>query len=164
MNSIDYLLKPIDYQELVFAIEKFKKLQKPANGNVLYPDMLNQMMREFNRSYKKRFIVKFGDHIQFKPVEEIAYIYAEGKLVYIVLQENNRRYIIDHTLEELENGLLDPACFFRINRKFIVHIEAVTDVRNFANGRLKVKCNTPSEQDMIVSREKVNDFKDWLNQ
>lgn len=169
VNTVDYLLKPIDFEDLKKALDKFKKYQ--GNYNWEKPDQqkihLNQLeniIKGFQNNYKKRFIVKFGDHIQFKPVEEISHLFADGKIVYIVLKGNNRRYIIDHTLEELENMLLDPDLFFRINRKYIIKLDDIDDVRSYANGRLKIFLKTPSEQDLIVSREKVAEFKDWLNQ
>jgi DNA-binding LytR/AlgR family response regulator len=163
VNSIDYILKPIDYTELKLAIEKYEKIfAEPVLQEVTYPNF-NGLLRNLRKDYKKRFIVKFGDRIQFKPIEEIAYLYADGKTVYIVAN-NGRKYVIDHTLEELEHYLLDPQCFFRVNRKFIVKIDAISDIRTFVNSRLKVVLNVPCEMDIIVSREKVNSFKEWLDQ
>ncbi|MGK7395687.1 MAG: LytR/AlgR family response regulator transcription factor [Candidatus Cyclobacteriaceae bacterium M3_2C_046] len=164
VNSIDYLLKPINYSELKQAIDKFKKLNGQAFDQYsITKDALHNILNTFNRSFKKRFLVKYGDHIQFKPVEEIAYFYADGKIVYLVISGNQRKYIIDHTLEDLENNLLNPEKFFRINRKFIISIDAISDIKSYVNSRLKLKLATPCDQDLIVSREKVNAFKDWLS-
>lgn len=163
VNSIDYLLKPIDYKELCEAISKYKK--REFDVHKFKPDFneIRTLISQVQKNYKKRFIVKFGDHIQFKPIEDIAYIYAEGKTVYLVSKSNQRKYIIDHTLDELENELLNPDDFFRINRKFILKLDSISDVRNYVNSRLKVFTDTPSDTDMIVSRDKVSDFKAWLN-
>ncbi|MFW5761924.1 MAG: LytR/AlgR family response regulator transcription factor [Cyclobacteriaceae bacterium] len=167
LNSIDYLLKPIDFVELTGAINKYKKIHWDKQSSLsANPDLIQQLLQRVNQPnnyHKKRFIVKFGDHIQFKQVEDVGYFFADGKTVYLVLKENNRKYIIDHTLEELENKLLDPGKFFRINRKFILSIDAIKEVNPYFNSRLKVHLNKGSEQDLIVSRERVNEFKLWLN-
>ncbi len=165
VNSVDYLLKPIDYDELVSAIDKFKRnIQQNQLNPPIDQHFIKNIVKEIDHRYKKRFIVKFGEHIQFKAVEDIAYIFAENKTVYIHTRDNNRKYIIDHTLDDLENTFLDPDYFFRINRKFIVHIDAIEDVRNYVNSRLKLRVKPVCDMDMVVSREKVNDFKSWLNQ
>ncbi|MCC5931987.1 MAG: response regulator transcription factor [Cyclobacteriaceae bacterium] len=163
VNSIDYLLKPIDYKELCEAISKYKKHQFDVNKDKPDFNEIRTLITQVQKNFKKRFIVKFGDHIQFKPVEDIAYIYADGKTVYLVSKSNQRKYIIDHTLDELENELLNPDDFFRINRKFILKLDSISDVRNYVNSRLKIFTDTPCEADMIVSRDKVSDFKAWLN-
>lgn len=165
VNSIDYLLKPVSYDDLEKAIDKYKKLQWNKNLSISNnPELLQSLFSNLEgNQYKKRFIVKYGDHIQFKPVNDISYIFAEGKTVYIVLKENQRKYIIDHTLEELENYLLNPEEFFRINRKYIIKIDAIQEVKSYYNSRLKVILNNPCDQDLIISREKVSEFKEWLN-
>ena len=115
------------------------------------------------QKFKKRFIVKFGDKIRYVRADDISCIFAEGKLVYICTKTTGRKYIIEHTLDELEKIYLYPDDFYRINRKFIINIDSIEEVRNYANSRLKLVLNPPSDHDMIVSREKVNDFKSWLN-
>ena len=164
VNSIDYLLKPIDYRELSQAIEKYKRIQSPDVITSMSRETVVEIFKELNNRYKKRFIVKFGDHIQFKSADEVAYIFADGKTVYMVCSGSQRRYVIDHTLDELEQHLIDPERFFRINRKFIVRIDSIRDVRSYPNSRLKLYVDPPCDQDMIVSREKVSEFKLWLNQ
>ena len=116
-----------------------------------------------HKTYKKRFIIKFGDKIQFRKAKEVSYIYAEGKMAYIITRQPTRKYIIEYTLDELEKKLLDPSIFFRINRKFIVNIDSIEEARQYVNSRLKLILNPPNDVDMIVSREKVHDFKRWLN-
>jgi len=154
VNSVDYILKPIKYNDLVRALDKFKKhwiySQKKATNHA--------------GDFKKRFMVKFGDRVQIKNVNEIRCFHANGKACYLYSSENGRKYLIDHTLEDLENGLLDPVDFFRINRKFIVNINAIEEVKTYVNRRLRIILKINTDKDLIVSREKVNDFKNWLNQ
>ncbi len=165
VNSIDYLLKPINYNDLQSALDKYHKVIKGRKGSLPFDySQLTSLLTNASKKYKKRFIVKLGSKIQFKEASEIAYIYAEGKIVYMVLHGSQKKYMIDHTLEALENYLLDPADFFRINRKFIIRINAIQEVKNFINNRLKVIVSFDDEQEMIVSREKVSSFKKWLNQ
>ena len=163
-NAVDYLLKPIDYDGLAEAIDKYKRLYRYGyRSDEEDKNVYNTTSKEIGHQYKKRFIVKFGDHIQFKTTENIAYFFAENKVVYAVTKGNNRRYIVEYILDELDGKYLDPDYFFRINRKFIVQIDAIEDVRNYLNSRLKLKVKPACEMDMVVSREKVNDFKAWLD-
>ena len=148
-KSFDYLLEPFEYNDV-----KFSLINLHASNSSIY---------RYNKPYKKRFIIKFGDKIQFRKAKEVSYIYAEGKMAYMITREPTRKYIIEYTLDELEKNLLDPSVFFRINRKFIVNIDSIEEARQYVNSRLKLILNPPNDVDMIVSREKVNDFKKWLN-
>ena len=148
-NSLDFLMEPFDAKEVSMAIIRARKRWTA--------------IREENRKYKKRFMIKVGDRIIYKTTEDISYIFAEGKMAYIVTRGTSRRYIIENTLDELEKKCLDPAVFYRVNRKFIVNINAIEEARNYVNSRLKLVLDPPTDFDMIVSREKVTDFKNWLN-
>ena len=152
-NGIDYLLEPIQYIDVVKALEKVRDRRQRCNEK---SDIEAKKM-------KQRFLVKIGDKLKYKNTEDISYIFAEGKVVYIVSKQDGRKYIIDHTLDELEKSLLNQDDYFRINRKFIIHIDAIDEIRNYVNSRLKIILNLPTENDMIVSREKVQEFKNWLN-
>lgn len=162
VNSIDYLLKPIAYNDLSRAMGKLKHLIRDSVGPSS-PDLtrLAEAIRRIHKPFKTRFIIRFGDRIQFKQTEEIAYFYADGKIVYLVTPEN-RRYIIEYTLEEMEE-LLDPVVFYRLNRKFTVRIEAVKEIRLYSGSRLKVLLHPMAESEVIVSREKATEFKNWLD-
>lgn len=165
VNSIDYLLKPIDYEDLKKSLIKYDRIIQSRDQFI--PNDYSQiakMLGMANKPYKKRFLVKLGSKIQFKEASQIAYLYAEGKIVYMVLNDDNKKFLIDHTLEELEGFLLDPSDFFRINRKFIVRIDAIKELKSHLNNRLKVFLHVDSDMEMIVSREKVSSFKKWLNQ
>ncbi|MEQ8925826.1 MAG: LytTR family DNA-binding domain-containing protein [Fulvivirga sp.] len=159
VNSIDYLLKPITYQDLEKSINKFQSLKNNLSSP---PINLNEVLSQLHqKAFKTRFMVKLGEHIRSITTKDIAFFYAEGRDVYLVTNEN-RKFIIDYTLEELDE-LLDPKSFYRANRSFILNIEAITDVVVFSNSRLKVFTNIEIDKEIIVSREKVNTFKEWFN-
>lgn len=158
VHGIDYLLKPINLAELQEAFAQLDRF-RPTPEHTL----LQQVYRQVSPTYKTRFLVKMGDHYQTKPVDDIAYLYADGKVTYLVSKANQRRYILDYTLEVLENELLDPRQFFRINRKFMVSIDGIREIRSYVNGRLKILPVVSCDTDMIVSRERVAAFKSWLN-
>ncbi|MCF8302552.1 MAG: LytTR family DNA-binding domain-containing protein [Bacteroidales bacterium] len=162
VNSIDYLLKPVDLEELSASIKKLEKWQNSfhsqQNEKLLYDKMLKMLTNE----YKSRFVVKVGEHIRSIPVEETQCFYSMEKATY--LQTNtNRHYAIDHTLDQIE-ALVDPTLFFRINRKYIINLNSIKDIITYTNSRLKVLLeNNPENEDLVVSREKVKNFKSWLD-
>ena len=162
VNSIDYLLKPVAYQDMVRALQKFNALAK--GENTLSPEILRQvadLVGQQQKNHKGRFLVRFGDHLQYKTVQETAYFYADGKVVYLVTSDA-KRFIVEYTLEELET-LLDPDVFHRVNRKVIVNLEAVKDVKLHSNSRLRLFLRPALEGETVVSREKVAAFKAWLD-
>ncbi len=162
VNSIDYLLKPVSMAELTSALDKLIKYKSGMN-RVSSIDLgsLLRSIKDFQKSYKTRFLVKFGDHIQFKLLDEIAYFYADDKLVFLVTVEN-KKYLIDYTLEELED-LLDPNIFYRLNRKFIIKLDSFKDIRIYSKNRLQVFLKPHYDNEIYVSRDKVASFKSWLN-
>jgi two-component system, LytTR family, response regulator LytT len=162
VNSIDYLLKPVAYQDLVRALQKLSTFTKIEN--TLSPEILRQMadlIKKQQKNYKSRFLVKFGDHLQYKAIQDISYFYADGKVVYLVTADN-KRFIVEYTLEELDE-LLDPDVFHRINRKVIVHLESVKDVKLYSNSRLRLFLRPVMDEEVVVSRERVSAFKAWLD-
>ncbi|WP_067149779.1 LytR/AlgR family response regulator transcription factor [Pseudotamlana agarivorans] len=161
LNSIDYLLKPIDEDELLLAVEKFKNRTTRSQDVTLdFNDIKKLLINPIDRAYKKRFSVKVGQHIKLIQVEDIECIYSENKGTYIHTTEG-RNYLLDHTLDFLENEL-EPESFFRINRKFFVNINAIKDMVSYTNSRLQIKLNSYHDQEVIVARERVKDFKLWL--
>ena len=163
LNSIDYLLKPIKYEELDAALNKYKELANTADSKLTIDnDLLKSILLKGQKSYKQRFVVKFGSRIQFKRSNEVAYFYAEDKICYLMSASTAKRYVIDHTLEELDDQLLDPARFFRINRQYIICIDSIKEVKASDN-RLEVLLAVPCEDRLIVSRGRTSDFKNWLN-
>ncbi len=113
-----------------------------------------------DKTYKKRFTIKIGQHLKIISVDDIECFYSENKGTYIFTSDN-RDYLIDSSLEQLDSSL-EPIKFFRVNRKFYVNIRAIKDIISYTNSRLKVILNTFSDHEIIVSREKVKDFKNWL--
>ncbi|MCD0471362.1 LytTR family DNA-binding domain-containing protein [Flavobacterium sp. JAS] len=165
LNSIDYLLKPIDEDDLEVAVTKFKsRIPKADAGNQnlqLDFEQIRQMLSNpFEKNYKKRFTVKIGQHLKVITTEEIECFFSENKGTYIHTFDN-RNYLIDSTLEVLEQEL-DMKDFFRVSRKFIVPLQAIKEIQVYTNSRLKVILPTYKEDEVIVSREKVQDFKSWL--
>jgi len=157
VNSIDYLLKPIDQGELNTAIEKFKENNK---SNEIPAQVFDNILQSLTKNYKNKFVIKVGEHIKVFKIDDVQCFYSMEK--YSFLQNNSGHdYAIDYSLDQLE-GLLDPARFFRINRKFIVSFSAISDIISFSKSRLKVKLLSNTSDDLIVSREKVQDFKNWL--
>lgn len=161
LNSIDYLLKPIDDQELETAVKKYKtRLPVHQPVSIDFNDIKKMLTNPIEREYKKRFSVKIGQHLKLINIDEIECFFSENKGTYLHTSEG-RNYLLDTTLEQLE-GELDPHTFFRINRKFYVNIHAIKDMISYTNSRLQIKLNSYNEQDVIVARERVKDFKEWL--
>lgn len=165
LNSIDYLLKPIDEDDLETAVSKFKsRIPKASteNSNLqLDFEQIRQMLSNpFAKTFKTRFTVKIGQHLKVITTEEIECFFSENKGTYIHTYDN-RDYLIDSTLEILEQEL-DKKDFFRVSRKFIVPLKAIKEIQVYTNSRLKVILPTYKEDEVIVSREKVQDFKSWL--
>lgn len=157
VNSIDYLLKPISLDELKNAIDKYKENNLPKE---IPAQIFDSIMQSLTKKYKNKFVIKVGEHIKVFTIDNVQCFYSMEK--YTFLQNNSGRdYAINYTLDQLED-LLDPAQFFRINRKFIVSFSAISDIISYSNSRLKVKLNSNESNDSIVSREKVQGFKKWL--
>ncbi len=162
LNSIDYLLKPIDEDDLAVAILKFKtRLPKQENSLQLDFEQIKKMFQNpFEKNFKTRFTVKIGQHFKVISTEEIECFFSENKGTYIHTLDN-RNYLIESTLEVLEQEL-DSKNFFRISRKFIVPLKSVKEIVVYSNSRLKVILPTYKEDEVIVSREKVQEFKNWI--
>lgn len=165
-NGIDYLLKPITFEALTESLDKFKnlktRLSEPGQSEATSViDLQSALQMLSKREYKTRFMVKIGEHIKSVTTDQIELFYAEGRNAYIVTDQG-RRLIIDYKLETLEE-MLDPQTFFRVNRTFIIEINAIKDVLVYSNSRLKIILNMDFDREIIVSREKVNAFKKWFD-
>ena len=161
LNSIDYLLKPIDDEELENAVNKFKAV-KPSTQKLSldFEDIKKLLVNPLEREYKKRFTVSVGQHLKIINAEEIECFYSENKGTYAATIDG-RNYLLDTTLETLETEL-HPETFFRVSRKYYVNINHINDIISYTNSRLKIKLNRFTDQEIIVSRERVKDFKLWL--
>lgn len=155
VNSIDYILKPITFTEVSKALTKFKNLKTSFSSQ----DYATVAKTLTNANYKDRFLVRMGNHIYSIKATEIALFYAEGRTVFLVTHDQ-KKYVLDYKLEDLSN-LLNPKLFYRTNRTFIVNLNAIKDVLVFSKSRLKVITNVLIDKDIIVSREKVSNFKHW---
>lgn len=158
LNSIDYLLKPIDEDDLETAVSKFKsRLPKAAtessNLQLDFEQIRQMLSNPFEKTYKKRFTVKIGQYLKVITTEEIECFFSENKGTYIHTYDN-RDYLIDSTLEILEQEL-DKKDFFRVSRKFIVPLKAIKEIQVYTNSRLKVILPSYKDDEVIVSREKV---------
>ncbi|MCU0435938.1 MAG: LytTR family DNA-binding domain-containing protein [Bacteroidia bacterium] len=162
LNSIDYLLKPIDREALSHALDKYHKHYSSGNAGipaVLWQEFIAQM-RPGKTSYKNRFLVSKGAQLLPIAADEIAWFVTEDRLVFLHTHQN-QRYICDHTLDELES-LLNPEQFYRANRQFVIAVKAVKGAENGFNGKLHLHLHPQPEEQVVVSREKAAHFKDWL--
>lgn len=161
LNSIDYLLKPIDDEELEKAVKKYKEF-KPEKEQISvdFEDIKKLLVNPLEREYKKRFTAKVGQHLKIINADEVECFYSENKGTYAATLDG-RNYLLDTTLENLEEEL-SPKIFFRVSRKFYVNINYIKDIISYTNSRLQIKMNRFNEQEIIVSRERVKDFKLWL--
>ena len=160
LNSIDYLLKPLDDEELEAALEKFRKNRFAGQKEINFRE-LKSLLNLSDSEYKKRFTVQVGQHLKIINVEDICCFYSENKGTYLCTCDN-RNYLLDSSLEKLENEL-DPKSFFRVNRKFIVALKSIKDILTYSNTRLELKLEPFNEQQIIVSRERVKEFKEWIS-
>jgi DNA-binding LytR/AlgR family response regulator len=161
LNSIDYLLKPIDEDELSVAILKFKnQFQKSTISNLDFEAIKRMLINPLEKEYKSRFSVKIGQQLKVISIDEIECFYSENKGTYIHTI-NNRNYLIDSTLEVVE-AEINPKDFYRVSRKFIVPLKAVKEIQVYSNSRLKIILPTYKDEEVIVSRERVSDFKEWI--
>jgi len=161
LNSIDYLLKPIDDEDLKTAVEKYKgRAPQKQSVTLDFNDIKKLLVNPIEREYKKRFSVKVGQHLKLINIEDIECIYSENKGTY-VFTNGGRNYLLDVTLDQLEDEL-EPHVFFRISRKYYVNINAIKDMVSYTNSRLQIKLNHFNAQEVIVARERVKDFKNWL--
>lgn len=161
VNSIDYLLKPIDENELQQAVNKYRQLYvKRENG---FSDKIVKLVEEMSIGrYRERLLIKRGQQLSYLKTEATAYCYADGKLCYAV-DFNNNKFLLEYNLSQLEEQL-QPSKFYRVNRQLLVNIEAVNKVHTWIGGRLKLELMPSSKADTVVSRERVNGFKEWLGQ
>lgn len=161
-HSIDYLLKPIQQNELKAAIEKLKRTKESNTGGVVDISLLKKTLEGLNKKFKHRFVAKAGNKLVFIESTEAALFYADGKMVYVVSKGDGKKLLLDFTLDEIES-LLDPLLFFRISRKYIVAAGSISEVKGtIANMEVKLLVNVGLA--LTVSRERATLFKQWLDQ
>ena len=162
VNSIDYLLKPIDEESLRVAVKKFESLT--ATRSIADDKMMESIslaMQMLSKKYKERFVIKVGEHLKSVEVNEILFFFSLEKTTFAQTRDG-RKHILDFTLDQLED-LLAPQRHFRISRKYIISFDSIRDMISYTNSRLKLVLKTSDDVDVIVARERVQEFKDWLD-
>jgi DNA-binding LytR/AlgR family response regulator len=161
LNSVDYLLKPIKEEALEKALKKYRSLFGKKNApdtNVI--DEIKSMLVQPGRNYKSRFVVKIGEQIKIVEQAVIAYFVSEQKATFVVNREG-QHLPVDRSLDQLEMEL-DPKKFFRISRKYIIHYPAIDRITSYSSSRLRIFPSFITKDELVVSRDKVGDFKNWL--
>lgn len=160
--SIDYLLKPVQQEDLNAALIKWRRMAShPGAVNDQLIQLTDWLKKEKLRP-KERLLIKSGNKLQYKPTEEVAYFFADGKEVYLYTLRENKKFLIDYTLEQLELQL-DNDKFFRISRKVIVNANAIAEIKGLISTRLEVKLSQPCEYELTISRDRSAAFKAWLD-
>jgi len=162
VNSVDYLLKPIQTEDLQAALNKYKKLTGGnKSSDVSLESLVKQLQQQLQpKEYRKRFLVKHAQKLVSVDVDEISYFYSDGRLNFFKTHDN-KKFVVDYTMEELED-MLDPDKFFRISRSFYVAIEAIDKIDDYFGNRLILQLKPAVDKEALVSREKVSDFKKWM--
>lgn len=157
VNSIDYILKPVTFTEISNAMSKLSEMKSILSDTKKVQKVETEYLQQ---KQKDRFLVKMGNHIHSIKSEDVALFYAEGRTVYLVTNEG-RKFILDYKLEDLIK-VLNSQQFFRTNRTYVVNLNAIQDVLVYSNSRLKVMTKISVEKEIIVSRERVSQFKKWF--
>jgi two-component system, LytTR family, response regulator LytT len=165
VNSIDYLLKPVQKEDLQSALEKYRQMRnlyKESQAPQVSMDLLvKELQQKLNiKEYRKRFLVKHGQKLVSIETDDIAYFFSDGRLNFFKTNDN-RKFVVDYTMDEL-GDMLDPDKYFRISRSYFISVNSVDQIHDYFGNRLLLHLKPASEKEAIVSREKVSDFKDWL--
>lgn len=166
VNSIDYLLKPIQKEELEMALNKFKQLKQSVSGSeeqsgINIDSLVKQLQQKLQpKDFRKRFLVKFAQKLVSIEVDDIAYFYSDGRLNFFKTKDN-KKYVVDYTMDELED-MLNPEKYFRISRSFYVSVESIDKIDDYFGNRLILQLKPEVDKEALVSREKVTDFKKWM--
>jgi len=159
VNSVDYLLKPIAFNELEAAFQKFGAKQQAVPEVTI--ELLNKVKDMLQKQYKTRFVIKVGEHLKSIPVEDILFFYSLDKATFLCTTDF-KTYLVDYSLDRISE-MVEERRFFRINRKYILNNQSIADIVFYSNSRLKIKLKKPDEESIIVSRDKVAAFKEWLD-
>ena len=165
VNSIDYLLKPIQKEDLEAALNKYRQMKTMYAGNGHNELNMDALVKELQqkllpKEFRKRFLVKHGQKLVSIEIEEIAYFFSDGRLNFFKTYDN-RKFVVDYTMDELED-MLDPERYFRISRSFYVSVNSIDQIHDYFGNRLLLNLKPAVDKESIVSREKVTDFKKWM--
>ncbi len=159
VNSLDYLMKPIQEEDLRKALIKYKKIYNNALNDSIKNILVDIHKKE--SAFRSRFLIPYKDGFKTIKVDELDFIYSEQKITHLVLKDKSE-FIVSQTMEELEEEL-NPSVFFRANRQHIVNVDSISSIHNYYNGKLKITLERAPKRELIVSREKAPNFKNWLN-
>lgn len=161
VNSIDYILKPVAKNDLQAALRKLESLAGSVDGTRKLLNSIGEVVQKLSKKHKERFVIKVGEHLRTIEVRDILYFHSQDKATFCNTTDN-RNHILDFTLEQLED-MIDPLVYFRVNRKYFVRAEAIQDIISYTNSRLKLVLKNSTDNDVIVARERVQEFKLWLD-
>ncbi|MBI1781641.1 MAG: response regulator transcription factor [Sphingobacteriales bacterium] len=163
VSSIDYLLKPVKKEDMAAAISKYRQLKKQFTApdqSLIIENLVQQLRQQQLKEYRSRFLVKTGQRLLSVEVKDIAYFYADDRITFFRTWDK-AKHIVDYTIEELEQ-MLNPAEFCRVNRAFIIHPKSVEQIHTYFNGKLKLDLKPEPDKEVTISRERVQEFKDWM--
>lgn len=160
-NSVDYLLKPIGEEELQKALDKFNKRYIEPLSKKLGPNWSALLSEDYRNRYKQRFVTRLGDRLLTVETSDVFYGFSENRASYLVA-DDGKKYLIDFSLERLES-VLDPAVFFRLNRQYIARFEAIERIVRYSNSRIRVTLKGREDENIVLSREKTAEFREWID-
>lgn len=161
VNSVDYLLKPIQQEELQAALNKYKKMKGDGKADLSIDSLVKELQQKLQpKEYRKRFLVKHTQKLVSIEVEDIAYFYSDGRLNFFKI-DDNKKFVVDYTMDELEE-MLDPDRYFRISRSFYVSVNSIDKIDDYFGNRLILQLKPAVDKEALVSREKVTEFKKWM--
>lgn len=165
VNSVDYLLKPIQKEELESAIAKFRNMKQVFTGSKQEDTQIAALVKELqqtlqHKEYRKRFLVKHMQKLLSIEVDRIAYFYSDDRLSFFKTLDD-KKYVLDYTIDEIEN-MVDPEQYFRVNRAFLVSVKSIDQIQDYFGNRLKLNLRPNIDKEALVSREKVTEFKEWM--
>lgn len=161
VNSVDYLLKPIQQEELKAALNKYKKIKGDGKADLSIDSLVKELQQKLQpKEYRKRFLVKHTQKLVSIEVEDIAYFYSDGRLNFFKI-DDNKKFVVDYTMDELEE-MLDPDRYFRISRSFYVSVNSIDKIDDYFGNRLILQLKPAVDKEALVSREKVTEFKKWM--
>ncbi|ANE50607.1 LytR/AlgR family response regulator transcription factor [Flavisolibacter tropicus] len=166
VNSIDYLLKPVQKEDLEAALNKYKQLkniykEEDKKSDLSIDHLIKELQQKLQpKEYRKRFLVKHAQKLVSIDIDEIAYFYSDGRLNFFKTIDN-KKFVVDYTMDELEE-MLDPQRYFRISRSFYISIDSVDQIHDYFGNRLLLHLKPAVDKEALVSREKVTEFKKWM--
>ncbi|MGZ5247167.1 MAG: LytR/AlgR family response regulator transcription factor [Flavitalea sp.] len=161
VNSVDYLLKPIQKDELEAALNKLQKFRGAEKPELNLDNLIKELQQKLQpKEYRKRFLVKNGQKLVSIEVDDIAFFFSDGRLNFFKTKDN-KKFVVDYTMDELDE-MLNPDVFFRISRSFYVSIESIDKIDDYFGNRLILQLRPSVDKEALVSREKVSEFKKWM--